>query len=104
MRFSVRGALCAGRSINAGALAASFGLDVDVVHEFCGKARTTNGRYYQRLRNTPGIDYTPVGQYPGRVRFPRGDGRTNPLKQHSALLPKQKGMNDDNSRSNPQSV
>lgn len=91
MRFFVRGSLYGAIDLNARTLAARFGLDVNVVHKFCGNLRTLNGCHYQRLYNTPGIDYAAVGQYPGRCLFPRADGTPNSLKQHSALLPKPKG-------------
>lgn len=80
MRAYVRRSLYGACDVDADAIATRFGVDVIKVHEYCGSFKTMNGRHFQRLHNTVGIDYHPVGQYGlGLSRLPEADGATNPF-------------------------
>lgn len=80
MRAYVRRSLYGACDVNAAAIATRFGVDVIKVHEYCGSFKTMNGRHFQRLYNTVGIDYHPVGQYGlGILRLPEADGAINPF-------------------------
>ncbi len=68
-------------------------VEPSVVHRAC-KRYVKSGRL-QRLRNTPGIDYYPMGMYGSCLRLPHADGKKNPFLNDdgnlkSALLPHNK--------------
>lgn len=63
-----------------------FGVDPDVVHKIC--KRWVKAGSLQRLHNTPGADYYPIGPYGGHLRLPHPDGAKNPfLTEDGHLMP-----------------
>jgi len=86
MRAYIRGALYSGQDINAEEVAIRFCVDGRKVFAYCDKFATMNGRYFQKLHNTPGIDYTPVGHYAGVLRLPAADGAKNPFLTEDGQL------------------
>lgn len=94
MRSCIRGMLYGAQDVNADKVALQFIVDVEVVHKYCSNYKTINGRHFVRLYRTPGIDYEPVGQYGGYIKFRSADGTENPLLQHSALIPRKTLLHD----------
>lgn len=69
--------VCSAKSINVEDIARQSGVPAAVVHIIC--ERYVRIKRLQRLRNTPGIDYYPIGHYGSYIRFPHADGTKNPF-------------------------
>ena len=61
-----------------------FGVTVDFVHKVC-RSFVKLG-YLQRLYNTPGIDYYPIGDRGGVRYLPHPDGAKNPFLDEDGRL------------------
>jgi len=68
-------------------VARRFNVDPETVHKACKRfimpSHMPRGRWgsqrLQRLVNTPGVDYYPIGNYGRYYRFPHADGAKNPF-------------------------
>ncbi len=97
----VMGAVRDADNINVEIIARLFTLDVAIIHKIC--AKYVKQSCLQRLHNTPGIDYYPIGFYGGMLRLPHADGAKNPFLDkngnlQSALLPP-RSRNENRSQS-----
>lgn len=80
----IKSSVWSAKNIKVDDVAQRFGVTVDFVQKVCG--RFVRLGYLQRLYNTPGVDYYPIGDRGGVRHLPHPDGAKNPFLDEAGNL------------------